>query len=63
MQVVWDKVEYVGGEFHLPLSTQSYSYALPLLLSWNFRTSDQQLDLLLEANIVHKHAKQTNKNN
>jgi hypothetical protein len=66
MQVVWDKIEYAGGEVHLPFSTQSYSYALPLLLSWNFRTSDQQLDLLLEANIEHKHAKQqtsTTKNN
>jgi hypothetical protein len=34
MQVVWDKkIEYTGGEIHLPFSTQSYSYALPLLLS------------------------------
>jgi hypothetical protein len=32
----------------------------------NIKTSDQQLDLLLEANIEHKHAKQqtsTTKNN
>jgi hypothetical protein len=40
--------------------------ALALLKLINFRTSDQQLDLLLEANIEHKHATQqsrTNKNN
>jgi hypothetical protein len=63
MQVVWVKIEYAGGEVHLSFSTQSYSYALPLLLTENFRTSDQQLDFLLEANIGHKHAKQTNQNN
>jgi hypothetical protein len=33
MQVLWDKIEYAGGEVHLPFSTQSYSYALPLFLS------------------------------
>jgi hypothetical protein len=32
------------------------SYYL-LLLSWSFRTSDQQLDLLLEANIEHNTCK------
>jgi hypothetical protein len=57
MQVVWEKIDYAGGEVHLPFSTQSYSYALPLLLSLNFRTSDQQLDLLLESNIGHNTCK------
>jgi hypothetical protein len=31
--IIQDKEEYAKGEVHLPFSTQSYSYALPLLLS------------------------------
>jgi hypothetical protein len=31
------KIEYAGGEVHLPLSNKNYSYVLPLLL---FHTLD-----------------------
>jgi hypothetical protein len=55
MQVVWDKIEYPGEK---STCLSQHKATLMLLLSWNFRTSDQQLDLLLEANIEHKHAKQ-----
>jgi hypothetical protein len=39
MQVVWDKIDYAGGEVHLPFSNKNYSYVLPLLL---FDTLDLQ---------------------
>jgi hypothetical protein len=40
MQVLWDKkIEYAGGEVHLPFSKKNYSYVLPLLL---FDTLDLQ---------------------
>jgi hypothetical protein len=57
------------GKIHFPFSNKNYSYVLPPLLfdTLDPKTYEQQLDLLLEANIGHKHMQsrqtRTTKNN